>query len=61
MAPPQVYSDKTGPEWPDRLRNGWFVSQSVILILQSPAPPESRRLELLVRSSMKQTSLTVPS
>lgn len=30
MAPPHVYSDKMAPEWPDRLRKGLEVSQSVM-------------------------------
>lgn len=29
MAPPQVYSDRMGPEWPERLRNVCVVAQSV--------------------------------
>lgn len=61
IAPPQVYSDSTGPECPERLRKVVAVSQSVMLTLQSPAPPDSSRLDPFVRSSMKQTSLTVPS
>ncbi|KAE9534883.1 hypothetical protein AGLY_008175, partial [Aphis glycines] len=49
------------PEWPLSAWYGCPVSQSVTYILQSPAPPLMSRLLLLLVSSMKQTSLTVPS
>lgn len=56
-----VKSRKYLPEWPDMAWNGVIVSQSVIYILQSPAPPEIRRLDRLDKSSMKHMSRMVPS
>lgn len=49
------------PVWPERAWNGVPVAQSVTYILQSPAPPEMSNDDLLLESSMKHISLTVPS